>query len=322
MTGDRLPMTNDFKVIKSFGKDQLARVYVLDMGKGRMVECVESVQPPFEREEKWVLLVSTSCGCPVQCKMCDAGLDFRGHLSAEQIITQIDFLISRRYPDLIVPANKFKIQFARMGEPAFNNEVLDVLTQLPERYSAPGLMGCVSTIAPRKCADFLERLMEIKTQLYHSGHFQMQFSVHSTDEHMRDVLMPIPKYTLEEIRAYGDRFFTPGDRKITLNFALAQESLFDVQALIKTFSPERFMFKITPLNPTYNVRRSGLRSYIDAEKPEKQYEALNTLQSYGFDVLVSIGENEENLIGSNCGQYVLRHLEESNKLKDSYLYIK
>lgn len=294
----------------------------MDMGDERMVECVESLQPPFTRNEKWVLLVSTSCGCPVQCKMCDAGLDFKGHLTADEILAQIDFLVSKRYPDRKIPAKKFKIQFARMGEPSFNNAVLDVLEQLPDQFHATGLMACISTIAPKKCQGFFGKLMDIKNRLYANGNFQMQFSVHSTDEKERDDLMPIPKFTLQDIREYGDQFFKPGDRKITLNFALATRSPFDVNTLISIFNPEKFMFKITPLNPTYNVQRNRLESYIDARKPDKSYQALDKLQSHGFDVLVSIGENEENLIGSNCGQYVLRHLEETEKLKDGYTYVK
>lgn len=314
-------MVHCLKVIKSFGKDDLARVYVVDVGDGRSVECVESLQPPHSREEKWVLLVSTSCGCPVKCRMCDAGIDFHGHLSSRQILAQIDFLVGQRYPDLRVPAGKFKIQFARMGEPAFNNAVLDVLEVLPERYDAPGLMACISTIAPKKCESFMERVIDIKNRLYPMGNFQMQFSIHSSDEKERDHLMPLSKYTLEDIRDFGGRYFRDGDRKITLNFALAQGSSFDVRKLAGIFAPERFMFKITPLNPTYNVQTHNMVSYIDAHDPERQYQPFEELQSCGFDVLISIGENEENLIGSNCGQYVLRHIHEDEKLKDSYLYV-
>ncbi len=314
-------MTKSFKEIKSFGKDDLAKVYVMVMGDERMVECVESLQPPHTRNEKWVLLVSTSCGCPVKCRMCDAGMDFKGHLTADQILAQIDFLVEKRYPDHKIPAAKFKIQFARMGEPAFNSAVLDVLERLPDRYQAPGLMACVSTIAPRTAGAFMKKLMDIKERQYANGHFQMQFSVHSTDEQERDALMPVPKYSLQDIKEYGDRFVTPGDRKITLNFALAKKSLFDVQTLVNTFSPEKFMFKITPLNPTYNVRRHDLKSYIDAHDVHKQYDIFNQLKHHGFDVLISIGENEENLIGSNCGQYVLRHMNESDKLQNSYTYV-
>lgn len=134
--------------------------------------------------------------------------------------------------------------------------------------------------------------------------------------------MPVPKFTLEEIREYGERFGSQGNRKITLNFALAQQSRFDVHLLKEIFSPELFMFKITPLNPTYRVRQVGLQSYIDIHDPGKRYAEVDYLRACGFDVLISIGENEENLVGSNCGQYVQRHIREATKLENSYLYIK
>ena len=37
-------------------------------------------------------------------------------------------------------------------------------------------------------------------------------------------------------------------------------------------------------------------------------------------MIVSIGEVEENLIGSNCGQYIMKHLEANKKLEEGYLY--
>jgi 23S rRNA (adenine2503-C2)-methyltransferase len=44
------------------------------------------------------------------------------------------------------------------------------------------------------------------------------------------------------------------------------------------------------------------------------------LEQAGYRVIVSIGEAEENLIGSNCGQFVLKHVQAENKLGDGYLY--
>jgi len=61
------------KVIASTGSEDVAMVYVVDMGENRLIECVESIQPPIPREDKWVLLVSTMFGCPIGCSMCDAG---------------------------------------------------------------------------------------------------------------------------------------------------------------------------------------------------------------------------------------------------------
>ena len=136
------------KVVASAGNKDIAMVYVVEF-EGGLVECVEAVQPPRPREEKWVLMISTLFGCPISCQMCDAGGHFRGKLSEGEMFEQIDYLINSRYPDGYVPSKQFKIQFARMGEPALNPAVLDVLKNLPDRVNAPGLMPSLSTIAPK-----------------------------------------------------------------------------------------------------------------------------------------------------------------------------
>jgi hypothetical protein len=50
-------------------------------------------------------------------------------LTAEEILMQIDHMVNEWFPDGIVPASKFKIQFARMGEPSLNMAVLDALEE-------------------------------------------------------------------------------------------------------------------------------------------------------------------------------------------------
>ena len=75
--------------------------------------------------------------------------------------------------------------------------------------------------------------------------------------------------------------------------------------LLQYFSPEKFILKITPINPTRRASENGLVSYIDAYEPEREYELVESLRSAGYEVILSIGEVEENRIGSNCGQYVM-----------------
>jgi len=308
------------KVIASTGREDVAMVYVVDMGENRLIECVESIQPPIPREDKWVLLVSTMFGCPIGCSMCDAGGHYQGKPTKEQILAQIDFLVRKHYPDGIIPAKQFKIQFARMGEPTLNPQVLNVLDELPELYKAPGLMPSISTVAPKGCDDFLERLMEIKFNRYSNGYFQFQFSIHTTDEDLRDQIIPVKKWSFAQMKAYGERFYSPGDRKITLNFALAQDMPVDPAVLLNNFDPDKFLIKITPLNPTYQAMENQLSSYIDPSIADHGYEIVETLKNAGYQVIVSIGEVEENLIGSNCGQYIKRHLAATSPISDGYTY--
>ena len=308
------------KVRASAGNEDFAMVYIVETSSGNLVECVESVQPPLPREKKWVLLVSTMFGCPVGCKMCDAGGYYHGKPTKDEIFDQIDFLVHKRYPDGNIPCEQFKIQFARMGEPSLNMHVLDVLDELPQRYHAPGLMPSVSTVAPLGAERFFDRLLEIKQAHYTGGRFQFQVSLHTTDVDLRDSFIPVRKWSFTQIAEYGERFYAPGDRKITLNFALAQGMPVDPAVLLSHFDPQKFLVKITPLNPTYRARENELVSYINPLSAQEKYEIVQELQEAGYQVILSIGETEENLIGSNCGQYLRRHLTSEAPIQDGYTY--
>jgi 23S rRNA (adenine2503-C2)-methyltransferase len=207
-----------------------------------------------------------------------------------------------------------------MGEPAFNRAVLRVIEELPGRYTAPGLMPSLSTIAPAGVDSFFNELIGIKDAHYSGGRFQFQFSLHTSDEQLRRSLVPIKTWSFDQMAAYGERYYQPGDRKITLNFALAEGNPVEADSLLRFFDPEKFLIKITPLNPTYTAQNHGLRSYIGTREEGADYEIPAMLQQAGYQVIVSIGELEENRIGSNCGQYVLKHVQAEKKLGDGYLY--
>ncbi len=307
------------KVVASAGHPDVAMVYVVEF-PGGLVECVEAVQPPRPREEKWVLMVSTLFGCPIACQMCDAGGHYRGKLTESEMFAQIEYLIAQRYPDGFVPSRQFKIQLARMGEPALNMAVLDLLETLPEKVNAPGLMPSISTIAPHGTDSFFERLIDIKDRIYPRGGFQFQFSIHTTDLVLRDKLIPVKKWDFNQIARYGERYHKPGDRKITLNFALAEDSPVEPDVLLRYFDPDRFLIKITPLNPTYQAESTGLISYVDPSDELREYPELERIKDAGYQLILSIGEQEENQIGSNCGQYVQKHLLESGSLASGYTY--
>jgi len=86
------------EVLEEFGRDDLAKVYVASVrgNKDHLVEFVESVQPPIPRKDKWVLIVSTLFGCPVGCKMCDAGGEYNGKLTSEEILAEIGLSFGMR----------------------------------------------------------------------------------------------------------------------------------------------------------------------------------------------------------------------------------
>jgi 23S rRNA (adenine2503-C2)-methyltransferase len=302
------------KIIAKTGWEDIAIVYIAVTGNGELVEFVESLQPPLPREKKWVLTISTLYGCPVGCRFCDAGGYYLGRLPKSEIISQIDYLVKQRFPDRKVPVEKFKIQFARMGEPSFNRSVLEVLECLPELYDAPEFIPSFSTVAPQGTDSFFKRLLEIKKKKY-AQRFQFQFSIHTTDEKKRDWLIPVKKWSFEKMAEYGQAFYEKGDRKITLNFALASGLPVDPNVLVRYFTPDRFLIKVTPVNPTYQATRNKISSILPHGKGN---EIITSLRAAGYEVISSIGELTENYIGSNCGQYVTTYRKASEFMDDGY----
>lgn len=294
------------QVISVTGRDEAALVHVAEMrgDPALRVEFVDAVDPRYPRLEKWVAILSTQFGCPVGCLMCEAGGWYRGNLTTDEILWQVDSVVYGRHPDGCVPSHKFKVQFARMGEPSLNPAVLEALRVLPSRYDAPGLIPCVATTAPSSASRWFHDLKDLKDELYSDGAFQLQFSVNSTDEGVRDRIMPVKKWQLEDIARYGEDFFQDGDRKVVLNFALARGWPLSVPRLAAVFDPARFIIKITPLNPTDRAAEEGIDTVLYTDREHACDRVVDDLSARGFETIISIGSDEEMAIRSNCGQAV------------------
>ena len=307
------------EILSDVGDDNIAKVYIGKTKEGNIVEFVESL-PTYNIREKWVLIVSSLNGCPVGCKMCDAGFFYKGKLSYEEIMEQISYPIQKRFDGKKPQTKKFKVQFARMGEPSFNNSVLDVIEDLSK---FDNFYPSLSTVAPVGTDKFFERLMNIKKSLY-PFNFQLQFSIHTTDAKQRDEIIPIKKWPFEKISKYGKKFYDEGGRKITLNFALAKENIVDANVVREFFPPEYFLIKITPVNPTINSIKNGITNDVDESTglPVKHRKFVDDLRRMGYDVILSVGDTRENLIGSNCGMYILRFLKERPEFLQSYTFAK
>jgi 23S rRNA (adenine2503-C2)-methyltransferase len=296
------------EVVETTGREDLALVYVARTEEGKTLEFVEALVPPHTREEKWVLIISSLYGCPVGCLMCDSGLHYEGIVSESDLLAQIDHMLSGRFSSRKIGTKKLKVHFARMGDPAFNPNVTNVLSQLMDRFDAPGLIPCISTIAPCGTDAFFDELLEVRKNCYSDRDFQLQFSIHTTDIPGREELIPVSKWDFSRIARYGEEFHGTGggSRKVTLNFAASTRYPVDPLTVSKYFDPEVFIIKITPLNPGLSTDRNSLDSLVSIQpgSPENQ-EIVRSFEDFGFDVVLSIGEPEENLIRSNCGLRVM-----------------
>ncbi|MBA3045179.1 MAG: radical SAM protein [Candidatus Thermoplasmatota archaeon] len=291
-------------VLSISGNPELATVHVGQLDDGNSVEFVESVQPPRTVREKWVNIISTMVGCPVGCKMCDAGGGYLRSLTAGEMQDQLDILAHIKFPDGKINTQMWKLQLARMGEPTLNPQVLVFLRNLATQ-NHENLVISLSTVGPSQCAPFIQELRKIKDAGFR-GRFQLQFSIHSTDDEARRRLIPVKGLALPEIAVLGRQFRSPGDKKITLNFIVMKDVPIETQRIARLFDPENFLIKLTPLNPTYRAQYHKILPGFDPENPVAVNELVREFETLGFETILSIGELEENQIGSNCGQYVAR----------------
>ena len=65
------------------------------------------------------------------------------------------------------------------------------------------------------------------------------------------------------MRDFGNQYFEDGDKKITLNFALCKGYPIDTSIIRNYFNPDKFIIKLTPINPTENASKNKLQSEID-----------------------------------------------------------
>ena len=299
--------TEQLEIVARTGNAEVAEIFV---GRDperpeRMFEFVDGLDHRHPRAEKWIVNVSTQYGCPVECLFCDAGGGFKGNIGAGLILAQVQAVLDRHDASLRRTCGKLKVHLSRMGEPALNPAVPEAIAALPALAPNPNLWACVATTYPTGTEGWLADVHAVKERHFH-GRFQLQFSLNSTDDEWRRRLMPFPHAPLAQVARDGRAFFSKGDRRLVLNFALSSGVPVDPDVVGDLFDPAAFMVKLTPLNPTARGRETGLSTALLPASPAGVDTLVHGLKRRGFDVVVSIGDTREDEIGSNCGQAV-RH---------------
>ena len=327
------------------------RIFLLETEDGYPIECTEmrdvmvdskehsevrtSTDPkviwqhlrPYD--EKWLLTVSTQKGCPHDCAFCDvAPLPFKGNLTKDEILEQVDFLL-KATP--YAKTQKAKIGFARMGEPAHNLfnvlSAMEAIVKAPSRsvgeilankraYCNHKWLPCFNSILPRKTIegisgqDVLKQVIQFKEDEC-DGFLHLQVSCNSTNEETRQKLfgganvLTIP----EVIDIVNKNEVT--NRTVTLNFIVMKDVEVNVDELIKMgLNPNKFAIKLIPLNKTDNSEKHSLETFANYDNYEDLKQLAAKFKDHGLPVVFdAIAKCEE--AGLCCGQ--LAHIIKGEK---------
>ncbi len=204
-----------------------------------------------DRTERFLIGISVASGCPIGCKFCATGkLKRTRNLTAQEIVEQVDFILSK-HPELNPEDSKeFKVNMTRMGDWGLNQEnVKKACEILTARFKNIHLF--VSTIGI-KGADFS----------WIKDNITLQLSLHSLKEATRDQLIPISKkMTIEEL----GQVRTKSNLLTTINLTLFDENDFDIELLKKYFDPKYFFIKLSPLNRNVISDNNGLNGIIEGK---------------------------------------------------------
>jgi 23S rRNA (adenine2503-C2)-methyltransferase len=274
------------------------------MGLTRAIDKVEH-QALLPLSEKWVVTISTQYGCSMGCKFCDVpkvgpGKNATFNDLIKQVLTAI-----KLHPEVSF-TKRLNIHFARMGEPSWNPNVLDVTrwfkTHLDPEYK---IHPVVSTMMPKHnewLKTFIHTWMRMKNRLL-GGEAGLQLSINSTDERERRYMFSGNSHSLEQIGRIMDGI-VPSGRKITLNFAVADYEI-NPDVLLKYFDPDDYLIKLTPMHKTAQALQNGIETSGDYTTmyPYQNYE--ERLKRAGYDVLVFIASEYEDLGRITCGNAIL-----------------
>lgn len=241
--------------------------------------------------ERTVICCSTQSGCPVGCRFCGAGDAFVRSLSADEIVSQPEHLLSQIDcpPDEI---GRLQIMFMSMGEPLLNLKgLVPAIERLHALYTGAALL--ISTSAPR--VDY-GLVREISQRVPAVG---LQFSVHESTDAARNALIPFAaKLRLAEIALEGGAWFASTGRKPFINYCAhdGNSSDSDADRIAALFSPAIFEATVSVVCE----RTEGLQATNEHQRNLASGFA-GKLVERGFNVRVFDPAGQDT-IGGGCGQ--------------------
>lgn len=252
--------------------------------------CFASAQ--FYQDSSWVVSISSQKGCPMSCTFCDVPLfGFQGNASIENLTNQLEIML--KHFSSIKSTNHFYVHYARMGEPTFNNNVLEFttknLTPLVNSYlKTNSIHPVVLTMLPNnnsQLKQFLQNWTNIKNSVY-NGKAGLQFSINSTDNKQRNQMFNNKSLSLEQISELSNHLPNPVGSKYTLSFVLTKDTIIDPNKLDQLFDKNKFLIKIAPVHETKSTIKNNL-NLLDSQTSYKICKQIETqLLEHGWEVIV------------------------------------
>lgn len=281
--------SNQWETVRKVNSVDLNVLKYVFEKKSAVAESVLYKYPTYE--ERTVVCCSTQSGCPVGCRFCGAGDAFVRSLTADEIVSQPQYLFDEAGIDAS-QVKRMQIMFMSMGEPLLNMKALEeAIERLYVMYPQAALL--ISTSAPR--VDY-DRVIKLSQRVPTVG---LQFSVHESTDENRNLLIPFKqKLTLDEIAVAGEQWGLATGRRPFFNYCAhaKNSSEADADRLLDLFDPDVWEATISVVCE---------RDESVAAANERQRELATGFRSLlgkrGFSTRVFDPAGQDD-IGGGCGQ--------------------
>lgn len=268
--------------------DENVSKYVFDFGNA-VAESVLYKYPTYE--ERTVICCSTQSGCPVGCRFCGAGDSFVRNLTADEIVTQVQYLFKDRNIDTS-KVKKCQIMFMSMGEPLLNfKNLAEAIRRLHVLYPSFALL--ISTSAP---SINYNQVNELSKEVPVVG---LQFSLHESTDEARNKLIPFKKkLTIEEIAIAGEDWFKATGRQPFFNYCanVHNTSQDDADRIYNQFNPAVWQATISVV-----CERDESVAAANIRQRKLATDFMEKLNTFGYSTRCFDPAGQDD-IGGGCGQ--------------------
>jgi len=261
--------------------------YLIRFQDGELIEAVR-----MRYDHGISACVSTQAGCAVGCTFCATGQGgFRRNLTAGEILSEI-MVMNRRHPEEKVT----HVVLMGMGEPFLNYDAVLKFMALLHDEKGQNISYRRMTLSSSGIVPGILKLAEEDIPV------TLSISLHSADDTMRSLIMPInKKYPLQELISAVNVYTEKTGRRVTYEYILIAgmtDRPEDAEKLIERFAGTLSHVNLIPMNPVDGLpykRPSGER--ITAFRKQ--------LEEGGVQVTVrrEMGKNIDAACGQLRGRY-------------------
>lgn len=243
--------------------------------------------------DRTVICCSTQCGCPVGCSFCGTGRMFVRNLTAEEIIEQVDTVLSTIDCDT-ADIKKFQIMFMSMGEPFLNYKNMDAaIRNLHVKY--PNAQLLVSTSAPETMKRHFDEFIALSKEIDKVG---LQFSVHESTDENRRKLVRNHTMSIKDFSSLGEKWALEVGRRPYFNYCVhtGNSSIEDADRLKENFNPDVWECTLSVICEKDKTMKAAIDEQLDIIDGFSK-----KLLERGFSLRVFNPAGQDD-IGGGCGQ--------------------